>query len=53
MGSKGFLLQINKIRRWSFLFRGMGVTDVEIDPKISSEKASEKILYRARNFKET
>jgi len=53
MGSKEFLLQINKIRRWSFLSQDMEVTDVEIDPKISLEKVLEKILYRAKNFKET
>jgi hypothetical protein len=52
MALKEFLLQINKIRRWSFLFQDMEVIDEGTDHKISLERVSEKIHYRAKNFKE-
>jgi hypothetical protein len=50
--SKEYLLQIRMTRRWSFPFQDMGDIDAEIGLKISLAKASEKILYRAKNFRE-
>jgi hypothetical protein len=38
--------------KWLFQFQAMEVIDVEINLKTSSERVSEKVLYKARNFKE-
>jgi len=53
MVSSKFLRKIGQMLKWLFQFLAMEVIDVEINLKTSLERVSEKVPYKARNFKET
>jgi len=52
MDSSKFLQRTGQMLKWLFQFQAMEVIDVEINLKTSSERVSEKALYKARNFRE-
>jgi hypothetical protein len=52
MVSKKYSLKIEKIKKWFFQLQGMEAIEEEIDLRISSERVSENLLYKAKNYRE-
>jgi hypothetical protein len=52
MVSKKYSLQIEKIKKWLFQLQGLEAIEEEIDLRISSERVSENLHYRAKSYRE-
>ena len=52
MDSKKSLPMIRKTKKWLFLYVVMGVTEEVIDHKTTLAKASEILLFKARDWRE-